>query len=98
MAKRHPGGKVHEPIIGCQAATALLLLRNRICPVSRTQAGDLHEEGGDGGCGGGCVCVRALSCECACMCVFAWMIDCVCLAGLGHFNVALRVCVFSDGV
>lgn len=32
---RNPGGKVHEPIRGCQAAAVLLLLRNRIYPVSR---------------------------------------------------------------
>lgn len=31
---RHPGGKVHEPISGCQAATVLSLLRNRNYPVS----------------------------------------------------------------
>lgn len=35
-------------------ATVVSLLRNRIYPVSRAEAGDLHEEGGDGG----CVCVR----------------------------------------
>lgn len=90
---RHPGGKVHEPISSCQAATVLLLLRNRIYPVSRAEAGDLHEEGGDGGCGGCFVCVCAWSCGCACMCVCMGSV----LYRIGLFLKLAWESVFSDG-
>lgn len=42
------------------------------------RAGDLHEEGGDGGwCVCVCVCAHAWPFKCVCMYVFAWMVDCV---------------------
>lgn len=68
---------------------------NRIYPVSRTEVADLHDEGGDGGCVCGCVCVRARSCEGASTYVFAWAVDCVWFTGPGSFSVALSVWVFS---
>lgn len=58
---------MHEPIIGCQASAVLSLLKNRIRPVSRAEAGDLHEGVVDGGCGVGCV--RGHVSVCACMCL-----------------------------
>lgn len=54
----------------------------------------MHEEGG--GVGGGC----ALACSDVsvhCTYVIAWVLDFVCFAGSGCFNVAVRVCFLSDG-
>lgn len=64
--ERLTGSKVRQPIINCQAATVHWLLGNRIFPVRRMEAGDLHElELGGDGCGGVCLCL------CICVCVFA---------------------------
>lgn len=63
---KYPGDKVQEPIGGCQVAVVLFTAQEQdiSCQQGRVGTGALHQEGSDGGCDRGFLCVYGCVCVC----------------------------------